>query len=114
VDPTFQPLIDQGWEPALNEGRQRIAERFEQHMQFVRDRQAAGKAIKHTNRVYGFPVMTRQETELMVPLPAALQKRTPHRLSIVYETPTLSAGAESAALPEKPQPGDTRQLSLFD
>ncbi len=114
LDKAFQPLIGQGCQQAIELGRRRIDARFEDHLQFVRNRQTEGKAIKHTNQVYGFPVMTRQENELMIPLPETMQETAPSQFNVTYEIPELSAVGEPAAIPVKSQPKKTGQLSLFD
>jgi modification methylase len=40
--------------------------RLARHMDFVNDRIAGNKPLKHKNRYYGFPVMTSQETDLYI------------------------------------------------
>ena len=114
LDKAFQPLIGQGCQQAIELGRHRIGVRFEDHLQFVRNRQTEGKAFKHTNQVYGFSVMTRQEIELMIPLPETMQETAPNHFNVTYEVPELSAVGEPAAIPVKSQPKKTGQLSLFD
>lgn len=113
LDKAFGPMIEESWGRIIEQGRNRIGERFDGHLQFVRDREAAGKAIKHTNRVYGFPVITRQETELMLPLPEAVEQTRQNQFTVTYELPEVSATGESAAVPVKSQQKNTGQLSLF-
>ncbi|MDX2455563.1 DNA methyltransferase, partial [Desulfosarcina sp.] len=114
LDKAFQPLIGQGCEQAIEQGRRRIGDRFDGHLQFVRDRQAAGKAIKHTNQVYGFPVITRQESELTIPLPTVIQETQKNQFRVSYEIPEALATGEHAAVPKASQPVKTGQLTLFD
>jgi DNA modification methylase len=114
LDNTFRPLIGQGCQPAIELGRCRIAERFDGHLQFIRNREAEGRPIKHTNRVYGFPVITRQETEMMLPLPTAIRETLPNRFTVTYEIPQASSTGESAAVPANCRPKRTSQLFLFD
>ena len=45
-----------------------VRQRLENHRIWAEEREAAGKGLKYQNRLYGFPVMTRQEEELMLPL----------------------------------------------
>ncbi|MGA6926296.1 MAG: DNA methyltransferase, partial [Desulfosarcina sp.] len=114
VDTAFAPMIGQGCQSAIEPGRHRIGDRFDAHRQFVHDRQAAGKAIKHTNRVYGFPVITRQEVELMIPLPAEIQATADNQYQVTYDMPEATATDRPTPLPKAspdPQPG---QLALFD
>lgn len=62
-DYIFSPEND--LEDRLND---RIPKRFNDHLNFVKQREAEkGKeAFKHTNKHYGFPVMSSQEKELMI------------------------------------------------
>ena len=114
LDNAFRPLVAQGCQPAIELGCQRIAERFDGHLQFVRNREAEGKDIKHTNRVYGFPVITRQETEMIMPLPSAIQETLQNQFTVSYEIPQAFPTGEPAAVPVRCQPKPTGQLSLFD
>jgi DNA modification methylase len=114
LDEAFQPLIRQGCDQVVELGRRRIEERFNVHQEFVRQRQAAGKPIKHTNRVYGFPVITRQETELMIPLPVKMRETARNRFESTYR-PSEAAPADSPApAPEGCRTHPPGQLSLFD
>ena len=114
LDMAFEPLICRACEPAIEQGRQRIGERLDGHLQFIRDREAAGKAIKYTNRVYGFPVVTRQETELMMPLPTAVTQPARHRFKVSYTMPVASPTGAPARIPESSQSKKNGQLPLFD
>jgi hypothetical protein len=114
LDAAFGPLIESEWGRAIEQGRRRISQRFDDHRQFVRGRAAAGKAIKHANRVYGFPVVTRQETELMIPLPVSVQQTEPNQFSVSYDLPEASADGQPSAVPKTSQPKPAGQLTLFD
>jgi len=114
LEAAFGPLIESEWGRAIEQGRRRISQRFDDHRQFVRGRAAAGKAIKHANRVYGFPVVTRQETELIIPLPVSVQQTEPNQFSVSYDLPKVSSDAQPSAVPKTSQPKPTGQLPLFD
>ncbi len=114
LDKAFAPMIGQGCQPSIEQGRRRIGERFDDHLAFVCNRQAAGKVIKHTNQVYGFPVMTRQETELMIPLPASIQETVRNRFQVTYEMPEAPSTGQPAIVPKAIPTPKTGQLSLFD
>ena len=114
LDDTLRPLIVQGCQPAIELGCRRIAERLECHQQFVRRRKAEGRLIKHTNQVYGVPVITRQEAEMIMPLPTAIEETLQNRFTVSYEIPQASATGETAAAAAGWQPKRTGQLSLFD
>ena len=114
LDKAFQPMIGQGFGQAIEQGRRRIGERFDDHLEFVHDRQTAGKVIKYTNQVYGFPVITRQEVELMIPLPTAVIETAPNQFRMSYTITEPSATGDSAAIPATSQPKGPGQLCLFD
>ena len=63
-DPNFREVIHQGAAGMVPFANARIHDRLAQHLQFVEDRLAQGKAIKHMNTWYRFPVVTRQEAVL--------------------------------------------------
>jgi modification methylase len=113
LDKAFQPLIREGCEMIVEQARGRIGERLDAHRRFIRDREAAGKAIKHANQVYGFPVVTRQEIELMFPLPSAIEE-APNQFQVSYAIPEASADDAPPSDPKPVSPAKTGQLSLFD
>ncbi len=65
-------------------GNRRILQRLHHHVQFVQDRLQAGKPIKHLNAHYGFPVMTRQETELVFNEVVSVTASGKDRLDVQY------------------------------
>jgi hypothetical protein len=52
----------------------RLTDRLANHLEFVQQRTAAGRIIKHRNRPYGFPVMTAQEVELVFHRPETVSQ----------------------------------------
>ncbi len=114
LDSAFQPMIFQGCGQVIQQSRRRIGERMDDHLQFIRDRQSAGKTIKYTNQVYGFPVVTRQETELMIPLPTAVLETAPNQFRVTYQLPEAPTTGKPAAFPEKQHTETSGQLPLFD
>jgi hypothetical protein len=52
----------------------RLSDRLADHLEFVQQRTAAGRTIKHRNRPYGFPVMTAQEVELVFHRPKTVSQ----------------------------------------
>ena len=114
LDKAFQPLIRQECDPAIKQARNRIEERLNDHRQFVCDREAAGKMMKYTNRVYGFPVITRQEIELLLPVPTTVNAAAADRFQIAYDIPEPSAGNVSPTVQKRPMQIKSGQLSLFE
>lgn len=73
-------------ESTVLSGEQRVAERLQAHRLFVEDRSASGKHLKHLNGPYGFPVITRQERELVLLSPTALREVSPHVYEVEYSS----------------------------
>ena len=92
LDGSFAAMIGENCRQTVVQGRQRIAERLEAHLAFIREREQAGKPIKYTNQVYGFPVVTWQETELMLPLPVSVEGAAENRWRVTYEVAEASTG----------------------
>ena len=71
-------------------GREYAQRRLQKHIAFVHSREEAGRPCRHVNRNYGFAVVTRQETDLALVAPNAIEALT---------TGTFSAQHERAAAP---------------
>ncbi len=63
----------------------RIRSRLDAHLHFVAEREATHGSLKHTNRVYGFPVVTRQETELAFSQLTSLLQGADGLLTVEYK-----------------------------
>ncbi len=61
-----------------------ISDRLERHATFVAERQAAGKELKYESRFYGFPVVTRQETEICFNRPIQVDEEGTDRFTVSY------------------------------
>jgi modification methylase len=114
VDEAFQPMIARGCRLAVERGRRRVEARIDGHRRFIRERKAAGKPVKYTNRVYGFPVVTRQETELMMPLPVELRETAANRFEVDYRLPQPSLAEKPVPVPEAGGTRRGKQIGLFD
>ena len=73
--PDFRPLVADSLSRAMETGRQRASDRLRAHAAFIRGREEQAKETKHVSRHYGFPVITRQEVELRLPVPKAMDER---------------------------------------
>jgi DNA modification methylase len=98
----------------------RLNERLANHLEFVEQRTAAGRPIKHHNRSYGFPVMTRQEIELVFHRPTIVSQTAENAFQIDYDIfqlddcrrpqPPLTENVKS---PERPRTRPTQSM-LFE
>jgi hypothetical protein len=63
----------------------RLSDRLANHLEFVQQRTAAGRTIKHHNRPYGFPVMTAQEVELVFHRPKTVSQIAEDTFLVDYD-----------------------------
>ena len=69
LEPNFWKYLMNSIPGVISKGSERHSDRLQKHLDFVRDKTAAGHKFKHRNRFYGFPVMTRQEIDLVFQQP---------------------------------------------
>ncbi len=62
-----------------------VRERLVRHMAFVRDRVGASGPMKYVNRHYGFPVMTAQERDLLIPDVLQTERATADELQVEHD-----------------------------
>lgn len=67
----------------------RIKDRLDSHLSFVAAREQARRPLKHINSVYGFPVVTRQETQLVLSRLERLEENPDGHLTVHYRKITL-------------------------
>jgi DNA modification methylase len=63
----------------------RVESRLDAHRHFVAEREQTHGPLKYSNRAYGFPVVTRQETEIIFAQLASLQKVAGGSLTVEYK-----------------------------
>jgi len=98
---------------AKETANQVISDRLERHAAFVKERLAAGKAVKHSSRAYGFPVVTRQETEIYLARPVNVRSDEAGRFTVTYAdappgTDLYAGSSERAAAAETLSPAKGR------
>lgn len=65
-DPNFLALINERIENFDIYSNDLIKERIKNHLDFVEKRESMGKELKYSSNEYGFKVMTKQETEIVL------------------------------------------------
>jgi len=63
----------------------RLSGRLSNHLEFVQQRIAAGRTLKHRNRPYGFAVMTAQEVELVFHRPKTVSQIAEDAFLVDYD-----------------------------
>jgi DNA modification methylase len=64
IDPKFHEIISNLTTKILSFSDSYMQNRLSSHIDFVKNRLSEKKPLKHINKVYGFPVMTKQEREI--------------------------------------------------
>ena len=85
IDPAFQPAIEAQAMRAAGLANRCQEDRLENHREFVRRREEAGVPCRHINVHYGFPVVTRQETELSLDLLAEVRRTGGQAFQVTYD-----------------------------
>lgn len=84
LDPDLLETNRRGRRQFIETASTHIHQRLTDHLKFVTERLKTGKTLKHKNSHYGFPVMTRQEKELLFNQPTALQESEDGTVIIDY------------------------------
>ena len=88
IDPAMAGAIEHRQTALVTFFRRWIEGRLARHIEFVRQRLKSGRPLKHINQYYGFPVMTAQETDLLLNAPKALTMLAKDEFEVAYsETP---------------------------
>lgn len=66
IDPNFRDTIISRTENIVKLSNEYIKNRLNRHVEFVKERIRTKGELKYRNKVYGFPVMTRQELEILL------------------------------------------------
>ena len=64
IDANFKPFIIEGIMDSVESCNQRVFDRIDNHIDFVKDREEKKGTLKHVSDVYNFSVMTNQEKKL--------------------------------------------------
>ena len=67
IDKSFLELVAKRLKSSMAELNERNLNRLSSHIQWAKEFMAQKGHIKHANAFYGFPVMTKQETEIRLP-----------------------------------------------
>lgn len=84
IDPEVGGAIGRRVEGLLPEARRRAVERLERHLEFVAARRERGREPAYRSRLYGFPVISRQETEIRLLVPSTVTPRASLEWEVRY------------------------------
>ena len=114
IEPDFAESVFHRIREIVGFANERVRSRIDGHIDFIRQCRDTGRTLKHLNRRYDFPVMTRQETELFLNLLTDIRVQEKNGFEVSYSDaagPVFDQPAVSPAenLPLKPN----HQLELF-
>lgn len=119
IDPAFQSIILERIVELPDLARQIIERRLQAHVTFIRDRRNDNKNTSNHNEFYGFPVITRQESELRLEPAEQVQFVTKEVFKVVYGEPIRVQTSDPHKNPAPPtftaarRAKKSRQLKLF-
>lgn len=87
LDENLKEIIHERVRESVLESKDIVNDRLMRHRSFVRDRVSAGKEIKHLSTNYGFPVVTEQETEILLPVAEEYEKVDDRTFRVHYSLP---------------------------
>lgn len=86
IDPALRGAAEDTVRAAVAVGRVRVGARLLAHRSFVEAREAAGKPPKHRNEGLGLPVVTKQETDIVLTRPTAVRRLAPGMIEVTHGT----------------------------
>lgn len=85
LEPGHRESIHRGVAGIVPRARGLTAGRLERHVTFMRERETQGRPGAYRNRHYGFPVVSRQEQDILVPVLTAVRETEPDAWTAEYE-----------------------------
>ena len=85
LETDFRETVTGSLSAVTSIAHRRLSDRLANHQEFVQQRTAAGRTIKHRNRPYGFPVMTAQEVDLVFHRPKTVTQTAEDAFLIDYD-----------------------------
>ncbi len=114
IEPDFSAPIFNRIHEIVGFANERVRSRIDGHIGFIRLCRDSGRALKHVNHRYNFPVVTRQETELFLNLLADVRIQGKDGFEVSYSDAPGPVSDRPALPPaENPPPQPNHQLELF-
>lgn len=98
IDPTLLENFYDKCRESIGPFSSAIQHRIDLHNQFIQDRLDAGKPIKYENTHYGFPVITRQEKELVFDIPVSAEQQADKSVVVNYDLPSRETANSLSAV----------------
>ncbi len=115
IDPSLLKNFYDKCQDSLDHFSSVIQHRIDLHNEFVQGRLDAGKPIKHENTHYGFPVVTRQEKELVFSIPVSVEQQGDESMVVNYDILSRETAKTVTTAQNTPSvPGTSRAKSRTD
>jgi len=85
IDPSMKDTIFDAIDQSVDFSNDQIINRLKHHLDFIKARIESKKPIKYINRPYHFPVVTNQETELLLNNVLSLDKNQNYSIEVHYD-----------------------------
>ncbi len=89
IDDNFNEIISPKFEGIISFSNNYIRDRIYQHNEFVKNYLEQNKKLKYMNKNYNFPVMTQQETDILINMLSDIEKIDNNTFKIIYEDKLL-------------------------
>ena len=104
----FLPTIHDTIVSSLSIGRKRVLDRLSSHKEFIRGRNKIGDKVKYQNKTHDVGTVTAQETDIMMFVPAGVQRLSEQNYEVDYE---LARPENVFKSEQKPLFGDNHPMS---
>lgn len=98
IEESLKNTISLVIQASLKMGRKRILDRLANHREFISDRIKRGKNIKHQNVNHDFGVVTSQETDILMSIPAKIQLVADLEYEVNYEIVSSALNSKASQL----------------
>lgn len=89
IDNNFNKIISSKFERIISFSNNYIKNRIYQHNEFVKNYLEQNKKLKYINKNYNSPVMTQQETDILINILSDIEKIDNNTFKIIYEDKLL-------------------------
>lgn len=112
IDAGLKAVVGVNVSAAVRESARAIESRLCCHQDFIHHKQESGFRFKYDNRHYHFPVMTRQETDLLIDVPASCTEDDTECISMTYVADPVQTVAAAIASPCSRAEGESGGYSV--
>jgi DNA modification methylase len=111
IDARLEAALIRQTPQVVDVANRRIGQRLADHLQFVNRRCREKKPLKHTNAPYGFPVVTKQETQLLINALISVTQAQPNLFCALHSDSPQKRSVRPQAQSQTPQRADKPSAS---